>query len=130
MAPKHARPPRAAHEHLHRLLDGTHPPRAYHWHHVLAMVHEVSATRTPAHERVLRRAAEHDGRFELDPRSGMPHAMPPEEMVRCLAVRQLARWDRQKHAAVIRRAVARSDHERVAHEAAGVIGSSDLRGRR
>ena len=121
MTPRKAQPAGAAHEHLHRLLDGTHPPRAYHWHHVLAMVHEVSSTRTPAHERVLRRAAEHARPFELDPRSGMPHAMPPEEMVRCLAVRQLAKWDRTKHAAVIRRAVEKSNHERVAHEAAPVL---------
>lgn len=111
------RAPAEAHEHLHALMDGAHSQGAYHWHHVLAMVHEVSRERTPAHERALRRAAEHGGRFRLDERAGLPHAMPPEEMVRALAVRQLAKWDRKKHAAVIRRAVARADHERVEHEA-------------
>lgn len=109
--------PKQAHEHLHRLLDGTHPPRAYHWHHVLAIVHEVSATRTPEHERALRRAAEFEGRYRLDPRAGMPHSMPPEEMVRVLAVRQLGKWNRTKHSATIRRAAERSDYDRVGQEA-------------
>lgn len=109
--------PREAHEHLHRLLDGKHPAGAYNWHHVLAIVQEVSSRRTPAHERVLRRAAEFEGRFRLDPRAGLPHAMPPEEMVRAIAVRQLGTWDRKRHAAVIRRAVTKSDHERTMDEA-------------
>lgn len=115
------RAPKQAHEHLHRLLDGAHPPRAYHWHHLLAIVHEVSATRTVEHERVLRRAAEFEGRYQLDPRAGMPHSLPPEEMVRVLAVRQLGRWDRKKHSAVIRRAAERSDYERVGHEAKAAL---------
>ena len=109
--------PREAHEHLHRLLDGTHPAGAYHWHHVLAIVQEVSSRRTPAHERVLRRAAEFEGRFKLDPRAGLPHALPPEEMVRAIAVRQLGAWNRKRHAAVIRRAAAAANHERTSHEA-------------
>ena len=113
------RPPRRAHEHLHRLLDGTHPPGAYHWHHLLAIVHEVAGERTPAHERALRRAALFEGRFSLDPRAGLPHSMPPEEMVRSLAVRQLASWDRRKHAAVIRQAVELADHERTGQAARG-----------
>ena len=95
---------RKAHEHLQRVLDGTHPPRAYHWHHVMAALDAVTAERTPAHERVLRRAATFTGKFRLDPRAGMPHSLPPEEMVRSIAVRRLEEWAPRKHAKVIRRA--------------------------
>ncbi len=113
--------PRAAHEHLHRLLDGHHAPGEYHWQHVLAILHTVTGERTPAHERVLRRAAVHEGTLRLDPRAGLPHALPPEEMVRCVAVRQLAKWDREGHARAIRRAAAVADHERAVHEAAAAL---------
>jgi hypothetical protein len=106
------RTPRAAHEHLGLMLDGTHPAGAYHWHHVLAALDVVTAERTPAHERVLRRAATFTGKLRLDERAGMPHSMPPEEIVRRIAVRRLEDWGPRRHAAVIRRARAVAEHER------------------
>ena len=102
---------REAHEHLHRLLDGDHPPGEYDWHHVLGVMHEVGSRRTPQHERALRRAALFEGRFNISRRAGLPHARPPEEMVRALAVRTLRRWDRHRHAATIRRASALAEHD-------------------
>ena len=99
------------HAHLARVLSGSHPPGAYHWHHVLAALDAVTAKRTPAHERVLRRAATFTGRFRLDPLAGMPHSRPPEEIVRRIAVRRLEEWGPRRHATAIRRGRALSEHD-------------------
>lgn len=99
------------------MMDGDHPPGHYHWQHVLAAVDAVSDVRTAAHERVLRRAARFTGRLDLDHSHGLPHSMPPEDMVRILAVRQLAAWDRRRHADVIEHVARTAERDAVAHTA-------------
>ncbi|MEP7325490.1 MAG: hypothetical protein ABI836_06040 [Gemmatimonadota bacterium] len=93
------------HRHVQRLLNtpaSGKPP--YHWHQVLGMLTAVTQTRSAAGEAALRRIAVFSGKLRLDPSHGLPHAMPPEDLIRLVAIQQLARWDRRKHRDVICRA--------------------------
>ncbi|HET9065538.1 MAG TPA: hypothetical protein VFN22_06960 [Gemmatimonadales bacterium] len=104
----------AAVHHLERLLGGDHPTGHYHWHHVLAAVEIVTATKSARHAALLRRIARFDGRLALDHRHGISHAMPPEEVLRAIAIRTLAAWDGTKHATLIRQVRDHADHDLVA----------------
>ncbi|MGQ0703408.1 MAG: hypothetical protein ACT4PM_09795 [Gemmatimonadales bacterium] len=102
-----------AHEYLDRLLEGT-SPGAYHWHHVLGMLHAISADRSDDSEAALRRAATFAGRVIVDPAMGFPHAMSPEDMIRSFAVQTLGERNQDRHRDVIERAhdLAESEHLR------------------
>lgn len=114
-----ARPTPAVH-HLRRLLEGHHPDGAYHWQHVLAVLRAVTERRTAAHEAVLRAAAVSTRPLDIHPGQGLPHALPPEELVRRVAAQALAAWDRRAHRDVLRHVAANAEHDsvrRVAREA-------------
>lgn len=119
MAPRTLEP----HHHLDRLLRGDHPDTRYHWHHVLRVMEVVCGEHTTAHAEILRRVVTHDGRLRIHPSHGMPHALPPEEMLRLLAVQALSRWDRVRHRDVIQHAAAHADHDLVAHTAHALLRS-------
>jgi hypothetical protein len=105
--------PLTAEAHLRRLLSGS-QSRTYQWHHVLAIAEAVTAKRTSRRETLLRRAALYEGTFRLDPSHGMPHAMPPEDVLRCIAVQALGKWDPRKHRDVILRVADVAEREMVA----------------
>ncbi len=106
-----------ARQHLDRLLRGDHPPGHYHWHHVLGAIDVVATEPSARHATLLRRVARYRGRLQIDHRYGISHAMPPEEVLRCIAVRALGRWDRHKHAAVIREVAEGAEYAIVAQVA-------------
>ena len=107
----------AAQRHLDRMLRGSHPPGHYHWHHVLGVLDVVAGRHTAAHVALLRRVARYQGTLQIDHRYGISHAMPPEEVLRCIAVRALGRWDRRKHGALIREVAERAEYPIVAQVA-------------
>jgi hypothetical protein len=92
-----------AHQHLRRCLAGDliHGRRAS-WPHAMALMHAVAAAPGPESEAVLREVALYDGTLQLDTSAGLPHALSPEDTLRCLAVQVLAAWDPKRHRAVIR----------------------------
>jgi len=49
----------------------------------------------------------------LDPSRGLPHAMPPEDLLRLIAIQQLASWDRRRHRGVIRQVAEMAETESV-----------------
>lgn len=87
------------------------PVRPQHWQQVLGSLAEVCQQRSPESEAVLRRAAAFGGKLVLSERRGLPHAMSPEDFLRCVAVQTLGRWNRRLHQDVIVRAAALADHE-------------------
>ncbi len=99
------------------MLTGSHPPGHYHWHHVLGVLDVVAGAHTTRHATLLRRVARYRGTLQIDHRYGISHAMPPEEVLRCIAVRALGRWDRHKHAAVIREVADSAEYAIVAQVA-------------
>lgn len=107
----------APHHHLDKLLRGDHPANRYHWHHVLRVMEVVCGERTTAHANILRRVATFDGQLKLDSSHGLSHALPPEAMLRMLAVQTLGKWDRARHRDVIRHVALHTDHDVVAHVA-------------
>lgn len=91
-----------AHHHLRTLLAGEGiAGRLAHWHHVHAILHAVTAEESEESHALLRDVATFAGTLELDARHGLPHSMPPEEMLRSVAVQTLGRWDRHRHRDVI-----------------------------
>lgn len=52
----------------------------------------ISSPLTPEAERLLLDVVHFDGRLRLVVSCDMPHSMPPEEMLKSLAVQALARW--------------------------------------
>ena len=116
-----SRTPVTAEGHLRRLLAGTHPPRRYQWPHVLAIAQVVTADRSAVREGLLRRAALFQGTYRLDPSHGMPHAMPPEDVLRCIAVDALGKWDARKHRDVIQHVARTAEREMVAEIARAAL---------
>lgn len=112
---------RAAHHHLGRMLTGRHAPGEYHWHHVMGALHVVAATRTARHEAVLRRAAVATRPLAIHHGAGLPHALPPEEMVRSIAVQTLGRWDARAHADVLHHVARTAEHDVVARIARAAL---------
>lgn len=117
-----SRAPRTPEAHLRRLLDGKSRGAAYHWHHVLAIAEAITAERSPERERLLCRVALFNGRFHLDATHGLSHAMPPEDVFRCIAVVALGRWNRRKHRTVIRRVRDNAEREAVIETARSALG--------
>jgi hypothetical protein len=111
-------PSAAADAHFARLLSaglqGARHGAGYHWKNVLATAHAVTSGRTVRRERLLRRVALFRGKLPLDTRQGLPHALPPEEVLRCIAVQTLSQWDRKKHRDVIQRVADTAEHDLVA----------------
>jgi hypothetical protein len=101
----------SAEEHLRRLLAGTPASRRYQWHHVLSVMRVVTSERSAVREALLRRVALNLGRLQLDPHHGMAHAMPPEDVLRCIAVDTLAAWGRRRHRDVFRRVLGAAERE-------------------
>jgi hypothetical protein len=102
------------HQHLDRILRGAHPPTRYHWHHVLGAMEWVCADQSDVHVKLLRRVATFEGSLRLNPSHGLSHALPPEEMLRLIAVQTLRGWHRTRHRDVIRQAAERTEHDLVA----------------
>jgi hypothetical protein len=97
--------PRSPHEQLRRLLAGKgHEHGEFRWHHVLGLVMQVAAARSAESARLLGEIAEFEGRLVFDGRHGHPHAMPPADLLRIMAVQILAGWDRVRYRRTIRRA--------------------------
>ena len=113
--------PLTAEAHLQRLLSGSQSSRTYQWHHVLAIAAAVTAKRTSRRETLLRRAALYQGTFRLDPSHGMPHAMPPEDVLRCIAVQALGKWDPRQHRYVSRLVADTAEREMVAEIARAAL---------
>jgi hypothetical protein len=105
------------HHHLDKLLRGEHPANHYHWHHVLRVMEVVCGEETTSHVQVLRRVATFDGALRVHPSHGLSHALPPEEMLRMLAIQTLRGWHRTQHRDVIRHVAETSQHDVVAHVA-------------
>ena len=71
---------------------------------------------------MLRDILAFDGHIELAEGSELPHAMPPEEMLKAHAVQALARADLEKHREAIQRvADAKESSERLASIARSVL---------
>jgi len=94
-----------AHRRIRHVLTGT----PHHWHHVLGAMQVVTARHTAGSVALLREVAQFAGRLALDESHGLPHAMPPEDLLRGLAVQALGRWDRSRHRDVIARVASRAD---------------------
>ena len=109
--------PLLPHHHLDRILRGDHPSNHYHWHHVLRIMEVVCSEPRAEHVRLLYRVARFDGTLRLDPGHGLSHALPPEEMLRMLAVQALRAWHRTRHRDVIRHVAAATEHDLVAQVA-------------
>lgn len=101
--------------HLRILLSGDHSPRRYHWHHILGMMTAVCDERSAAHERVLRSVATFTGKYKIDPSHGLPHSMPPEELLRSLAAQTLASWNKSRHRALLKKVAEEAEHDIVTH---------------
>jgi hypothetical protein len=65
----------------------------YRWEQLLsAMRSLISGPPIPEVERLLVALLRFDGEIRLHPDSELPHSMPPEEMLKSLALQTLARW--------------------------------------
>jgi aminoglycoside/choline kinase family phosphotransferase len=76
---------------------GSHP-----WTGILAAMNSVTAERTDETETLLRKLlTDFDRRLLLDPSAGASHAMPPEDLLRAIAIQALGSWDLARHRDVI-----------------------------
>jgi hypothetical protein len=65
----------------------------YRWEDILAAMRAViSAPLSSGAEHLLLSVLRFDGRIRLDASSEVPHSMPPEDMLKSLAVQALAKW--------------------------------------
>ncbi len=108
----------AAHRCIRHVLTGT----PHHWQHVLGAMQVVTGTRTAESAAVLREVARFEGRLALHPAQGLPHALPPEDLLRGLAVQALGRWDRSRHRDVIELVLARAEAGPLAAMARAALG--------
>jgi hypothetical protein len=115
-----------AHELIRQVMQGDGPPGGVDWHRLMAAVREVAreggeaGTRgseaeedgkaegrkggmSAESEALLRDVIAFKGRIALAEGSELPHAMPPEEMLKAHAVQALARADLEKHRDAIQR---------------------------
>jgi hypothetical protein len=88
---------------------------------VLAIAQELTSGRSATREALMRRVALFQGRFAIDPTHGMPHAMPPEDIMRCIAVDALGTWDARKHRDVIRHVADTAERQMVAEIARAAL---------
>jgi hypothetical protein len=96
----------ASHALIRRIAGGRARPLP--WATVRAALHAVAARQNRESETVLRLLLNRDYHIPLSAGSDGPHAMSPEDMVRCHAMQVLARWDLRRHRTAIRRAAAGS----------------------
>jgi hypothetical protein len=98
--------------HAHELVRGAlrgDGAEGVHWHRLMAAMREVAGGATAAgglpeeSVAVLHAVLEFRGRVAVAEGSELPHAMPPEEMLRAHAVQALARADLGRHRAAIQR---------------------------
>lgn len=89
----------AAHDHLRRVLFGPAIANEKHpWAGIMGALHTVTGERSEESEVLLRRVlTDFHGRLELESTEGLPHAMPPEDLLRSVAVQTLASWDLARH---------------------------------
>ena len=107
-----------AHDHLRRLLaGGNHQGVRFHWHHVLGLMQALSVDPSDETEQILVEAATFKAQLLLEPGPGMPHSMPPEFLLRSLAMQLLARRDRKRYRALFRQIARTSPSERLAEMA-------------
>jgi len=59
---------------------------------ILELLPAISSPPTSETERFLVRIVRFEGRLHLTVSSDMPHSMPPEDMLKSLAIQALARW--------------------------------------
>ncbi len=84
---------------LRRAIAGRRQPGAvYRWEELLAdLWPALSSPVTADGERLLLEILRFAGRLQIDLSSEMPHSMPPEDMLKSLAVQALARWTGLAH---------------------------------
>jgi hypothetical protein len=93
-----------AHDYLRGILFGsaTGGVTGHPWTGILAAMDGVTSARSEESELLLRRLLTDFHRpLPLDPDAGFAHAMPPEDLLRSLAVQTLAEWDLHRHRDVI-----------------------------
>jgi len=111
---------------LRRVARGETDPGGFHWGRIMQAMHEIASGPPPAdrtdRERLLLELLDREGPVALQPDSPLPHAMPPEHMLRTFAMQVLAKWDLDKHRDKIQ-ALATSPRvpERVAAVARGLV---------
>ncbi len=89
---------------LRRAIAGAAPARGYRWEELLAdLWPALSSPVTADGERLLLEILRFAGRLQIDLSSEMPHSMPPEDMLKSLAVQALARWTGLAHLYELRR---------------------------
>lgn len=115
-----------AHELVRTALRGD-GAEGVHWHRLMAAMREMTASAAAGElpeesVGVLHSVLEFRGRVVIAEGSELPHAMPPEEMLRAHAVQALARADLERHRAAIQRvADAPDSSERLAGIARWVL---------
>lgn len=116
-----------AHELVRMALRGD-GAEGVHWHRLMAAMREVAGGAVAGgglpeeSVAVLHSVLEFRGRVPVAEGSELPHAMPPEEMLRAHAVQALARADLERHRAAIQRvADAPESSERLAGIARWVL---------
>ena len=89
---------------VRRAMSGTAPAGGYPWEELLADLWPVlSSPLTADGERVLLEILRFGGRLQINVSSEMPHSMPPEDMLKSLAIQALARWTGLVHLNEMRR---------------------------
>ncbi len=67
------------------------------WDVMLELLPAISSPLTSQAERLLLGIVRFEGRLRLNVSSDMPHSMPPEDMLKSLAIQALARWTGLAH---------------------------------
>jgi hypothetical protein len=83
------------------------------WPHVLGLLDQLRQDPSPEAENALVDAAMFDGEIRLDPGPGYPHSMPPEQLLKLLAIQLLARKNLSRHRKLIRRIATNAHSDRV-----------------
>ncbi len=82
---------------VRRAISGA-PAGGYRWEELLAdLWPALSSPLTAEAERLLLEILRFAGRLQIDLSSEMPHSMPPEDMLKSLAIQALARWTGLAH---------------------------------
>ncbi|MEP6573240.1 MAG: hypothetical protein ABJD11_11120 [Gemmatimonadota bacterium] len=68
------------------------------WTGILAAIDQVTSAQSPESEELLHQVlTDYKGKLQLDDDAGHCHAMPPEDLLRLIAVQTLAGWDLKGH---------------------------------
>lgn len=83
---------------LKRTISGAAPAGGYRWEELLADLWPVFSSPPAAEaERLLLDILRFEGRLQINPSAEMPHSMPPEDMLKSLAIQALAKWTGLAH---------------------------------